>query len=247
MSRRPNSPVGFLDHGFVTSYDTALDQDSMDLTKRLSINTGHPIPKLFIPPDDETIIDQGITCPKKKLRIGTGDHIPKKFVPPDDETTPQYLFPAGTKYLAIPPVERFIHRRTPSIFLVYTDGSCLGNGGRNPKAGCSIIFRPLENSKGDIIPDSFRFALENKGPQNDEHPQTSNRAELRAAIAACQFRAWTKEGFTTMVIATGSEYVVEGIMGWIRGWIRRDWKTTKGHLVKNRDLWDCLRHLGRSR
>ncbi|KAJ5738765.1 ribonuclease H-like domain-containing protein [Penicillium malachiteum] len=212
----------------------------MDLTNRLSIDTGRPIPKKFITLDGENIVDHGITWPKKRLRIGTGHLIPKKFVPPDDETTPQHLFPAGPKYLALPPVERFIHRRTPSIFLVYTDGLCLGNGGRNPKAGCSIVFRPDEDSKGNRISSSFRFALENKGPRNDDRPQTSNRAELRAAIAACQFRAWTEEGFTTMVIAMDSEYVVEGITTWIDGWIRRDWKTTKGQLVKNWDLWECL-------
>ncbi|KAJ5614046.1 hypothetical protein N7528_007700 [Penicillium herquei] len=174
------------------------------------------------------------------LRIGTGRLIPRKFVPPDDETTPQHLFPAGTKYRASPPVERFIHRRTPSIFLVYTDGSCLGNGGQNPKAGCGIVFKPAEDSKGNKVHNYFRFPLENKGPQNDECPQTSNRAELRAVIAACQFRPWFEEGFETMVIATDSKYVVEGITTWIRGWIDRDWRTSKGHLVKNRDLWECL-------
>ncbi|KAK6824303.1 hypothetical protein RU639_005017 [Aspergillus parasiticus] len=50
----------------------------------------------------------------------------------------------------------------------------------------------------------------------------------------------TGEGFNSLVIATDSEYVVEGVTSWVRGWIRRGWKTSMGAAVKNRDLWECL-------
>ena len=59
-------------------------------------------------------------------------------------------------------------------------------------------------------------------------------------IGALKFRHWKGEGFSTLVIATDSEYVVEGATNWIRGWIRRGWTTRAGVPVKNRDLWDTL-------
>lgn len=43
-----------------------------------------------------------------------------------------------------------------------------------------------------------------------------------------------------MVIATDSEYVVEGSTKWVRTWTRNDWKTNAGADVKNKDLWEIL-------
>ncbi|GIJ87411.1 hypothetical protein Asppvi_006317 [Aspergillus pseudoviridinutans] len=56
-------------------------------------------------------------------------------------------------------------------------------------------------------------------------PQTSNRAELRAVIVALQFRFWPGEGWTKIVIATDSEYVLEGATSWIKGWVQNEWRT----------------------
>ncbi|KAE8341835.1 hypothetical protein BDV24DRAFT_163058 [Aspergillus arachidicola] len=168
-----------------------------------------------------------------RLRVGTGRVIPTKFHPQNTRDTPQSLFPPGIITSASPHVSRFIHRTNPKQFLIYTDGACLDNGGANPKAGCGIIFKPDDAGY-------LRFPLENEGPTGEAHPQTSNRAELRAVIAALRFRFWTGEGFNSLVIATDSEYVVEGVTSWVRGWIRRGWKTSMGAAVKNRDLWECL-------
>lgn len=59
-------------------------------------------------------------------------------------------------------------------------------------------------------------------------------------IAALRFRHWPGEGFTSVVIATDSEYVVEGATQWVRSWVYWDWTTVQGHPVKNRDLWEML-------
>jgi ribonuclease HI len=69
------------------------------------------------------------------------------------------------------------------------------------------------------------FHLEKEGPFGEPSLQTSNRAELRAVIAALRFRAWQGEGFKSLVIATDSEYVVEGATNWARGWLRNNWRT----------------------
>jgi ribonuclease HI len=82
--------------------------------------------------------------------------------------------------------------------------------------------------------------LENEGPTGIPATQTSNRAELRAVIAALQFREWHSMGERAMVIATDSEYVVKGVTEWVHTWARREWQTSNHQPVKNRDLWDIL-------
>jgi ribonuclease HI len=47
-------------------------------------------------------------------------------------------------------------------------------------------------------------------------------------------------GFSTLVIATDSDYVVKGATEWVSSWIRKGWKTAKGTAVQNRDLWEAL-------
>ena len=131
---------------------------------------------------------------------------------------------------------RYICRDDPGIVLIYTDGACLDNGKSNPRAGWAFVHGPGLAEKPAIA--SGR--LEMKGPFGDDAPQTSNRAELRAVIAALGFRRWDGEGFSTIVFATDSEYVVEGSTKWARTWVSNGWKTSSGAAVKNKDLWEAL-------
>ncbi|PCD21527.1 hypothetical protein AU210_016487 [Fusarium oxysporum f. sp. radicis-cucumerinum] len=173
--------------------------------------------------------------PDLSLRRGSGKTISTVFVPPTSATSVT-LFPAGISREAIPNVTRFIHRDDPKALLIYTDGACLNNGQANPRAGWAFVFRPQTPNATTYV--SGR--LENRGPFGDDHSQTSNRAELRAVIAALRFRYWNGEGFTTVVLATDSEYVVKGATIWVLGWFRKGWRTSSGGLVKNRDLWEAL-------
>lgn len=59
-------------------------------------------------------------------------------------------------------------------------------------------------------------------------------------IGALRYRAWSGEGFKSLVIATDSEYVVEGATRWVKGWLRRGWRTSTGAPVKNKDLWQTV-------
>lgn len=171
----------------------------------------------------------------RSLRRGTGKVLPTVFVPPSS-APPHALFPAGTSRQAIPKVTRFIHRDDPKTLLIYTDGACLNNGQEDPRAGWAFVFRPRKPHATTYI--SGR--LENKGPFGDDHSQTSNRAELRAVIGALRFRYWNGEGFTRLVFAIDSEYVVKGATAWVSGWLRKGWKTSSGDKAKNRDLWEAL-------
>ena len=164
-----------------------------------------------------------------------GSILPTKFHPRMTDDTPEIMFPPSLAFNARPIALRFIHQIKTTMFLIYTDGACLNNGGANPRAGCSFVFSTSASKPGYV-----RFRLEDQGPTGEVHQQTSNRAELRAVIAALRFRSWQGEGFDNLVVATDSEYVVEGATSWVRGWLRRDWRTSTGAPVKNRDLWECL-------
>lgn len=153
----------------------------------------------------------------------------KRFRPPNDTGTPQTLFGTG---------HRFISCSNPKHILIYTDGACLNNGQPSATAGCAFVYRSSSNAESNDGTVSFR--LEGQGPSGDIYPQTSNRAELRAVIATLQFRAWHGEGWTQLIIATDSEYVVKGSTQWVQSWVRNRWLTSKNTPVKNRDLWELL-------
>ena len=171
-----------------------------------------------------------------ELRIGSGRVIPEKFIPPRETDTPQSLFPPGIGTKAIPPVHRFIRRNNKAEILIYTDGACLDNGRENPRGGSAFVFKPSTSTvRGHVA-----FRLENEGPTGQQHQQTSNRAELRAVIGALRFRAWPGEGFKTIVIATDSEYIVNGATDFVRSWLQNGWKRGSGAAVKNKDLWQTL-------
>ena len=105
--------------------------------------------------------------------------------------------------------------------VVYTDGACRGN----PGAG----------GWGWIVPD---------GPQaNGFDPDTTNqRMELQAVLNALG----TLEG--PVEVVSDSTYVVNCFRdGWWKGWLKRGWKNAKKEPVANRDIWEPLIELVRSR
>lgn len=126
---------------------------------------------------------------------------------------------------------RFISVENPSEMLILVDGACSANGTPDAVGGCGVVFK-------DGPP--LRFKLENRGPDGTPYMPTSNRAELRATLAALKFRYWPGEGFKTIVIATDSAYVVKGATNWARGWLENGWRGQRGGDVKNQDLWKAL-------
>jgi len=101
---------------------------------------------------------------------------------------------------------------------VYTDGACSGN--------------PGPGGWGAIL----AFGAHEKELMGGEAHTTNNRMELTAAIAALE--ALTRP--CAVDLHTDSEYLKNGITGWIRKWKQNGWRTADKKPVKNVDLWQRL-------
>jgi ribonuclease HI len=60
--------------------------------------------------------------------------------------------------------------------------------------------------------------------------------ELMAAIAALE----ALKRPVTVALHTDSQYLRQGITGWIHGWKKNGWKTADRKPVKNAELWQRL-------
>lgn len=102
--------------------------------------------------------------------------------------------------------------------VIHTDGACKGNPGRG---GWGAL---------------LSYAGTQKELFGGEAHTTNNRMELRAVIEA--LRALKRP--CRVKIVTDSQYVQKGVESWMDGWKRKGWKTSAGHPVANRDLWEAL-------
>ena len=124
----------------------------------------------------------------------------------------------------------FIRKNNDRQMLMFVDGACTNNGLPDARAGWAVCVGPQHIVKGRLEPPE----------DGSTGGQTSNRAELRSVIVALGLRIWRGEGFNSVVIASDSEYVVKGYCEHLEVWKKRDWKTTVGTDVKNKDLWEAL-------
>ena len=115
----------------------------------------------------------------------------------------------------------------PETITIHTDGACPGNPG---PGGFAAI---LEHQKGDEL------IITGGDPQT-----TNNRMELSAVIEALRaVNSAEKLKDSQIEVRSDSQYVTNAFNdNWIAGWQRRNWQTSKGDPVLNRDLWEELLH-----
>ena len=101
---------------------------------------------------------------------------------------------------------------------IFTDGACSGNPG---PGGWGTILR-----SGGV----------EKELSGNEKDTTNNRMEMMAVIVGLE--ALTEPCEVT--ITTDSQYVMKGMMEWLPGWKKRNWKTAAKKPVKNVDLWQRM-------
>jgi ribonuclease HI len=110
----------------------------------------------------------------------------------------------------------------PDLY-AYTDGACSGNPG---PGGWGVLLRAMEG--GEIV--------KQRELKGGERVTTNNQMELMAAISALE--SLTKPSRITVI--TDSQYVKNGVTGWIFGWKKNGWKTAAKKPVKNVELWQRL-------
>jgi ribonuclease HI len=180
----------------------------------------------------------------RAVRFWPADHVakPRDLFVHDARELDRYI----SSYARRP--ARMVHYDAPEDeILIYTSASCLDQHTTSAtrSAASSCVFKPTGLHPNE--PRSMAMRLERRGPTGQEYPQESNRAHLRAAIAALQCRQWHEEGWSHITIASDSEYLVEGITNWIEIWQQNGWFTSRdagnlydGDAVKNKDLWELL-------
>jgi ribonuclease HI len=124
--------------------------------------------------------------------------------------------------------EDILKSDTSASATVYSDGACLGNPG--PGGYCAIVRVPGNPEK-----------MVSGGKART----TNNEMEMTAAIEG--LKVAIAQGAREITVVSDSEYLVKGMTGWVRGWLRNGWKTSRGEPVKNRPLWEELHRLSQGR
>jgi ribonuclease HI len=108
---------------------------------------------------------------------------------------------------------------------IYTDGACTGNPG---PGGWGVVVYFNDGSvheMGDAAPHT-----------------TNNKMEMQAAIAALKYFRATGQS-QPITLYTDSEYLINCVTKWVKGWKKKGWKKADGNPVQNQDLLEILDEL----
>lgn len=107
-------------------------------------------------------------------------------------------------------------------------------GGRNFVAGWAFAHK--QGPDGIVS-----GQLEPVGLDGEPHPVSRTRTDLRAVLAALEYRNWAKEdGVDRLVISTASYIMAKGLTSWLREWKVQQWHIGHTIPVQNRDLWQRI-------
>ncbi|AFY51070.1 ribonuclease HI [Nostoc sp. PCC 7524] len=113
----------------------------------------------------------------------------------------------------------------PIIQSIYTDGACTGNPG---PGGWGVVVYFNDGSiheMGDAASHT-----------------TNNKMEMQAAIAALKYFHAARQT-EPITLYTDSEYLINCVTKWVKGWKRKGWKKSDGNPVQNQDLLEILDEL----
>ncbi|MBW4616665.1 MAG: ribonuclease HI [Desmonostoc vinosum HA7617-LM4] len=108
---------------------------------------------------------------------------------------------------------------------IYTDGACTGNPG---PGGWGVVVYFSDSSIHEM--------------GNASSHTTNNKMEMQAAIAGLQFLQASAQT-QPITLYTDSEYLINSVTKWIKGWKKKGWKKADGKPVQNQDLLEILDEL----
>lgn len=113
--------------------------------------------------------------------------------------------------------------------IIYTDGSCLGNGRTENCGGYAFI---ILNENEEII---SKFSKQ-------ELNTTNNRMEMKAVITGItEAINYLNSNDFIIEVYTDSAYIHNcRTQRWYKSWKNNGWKNSKKEPVKNKDLWEIL-------
>jgi ribonuclease HI len=111
--------------------------------------------------------------------------------------------------------------------VVFTDGSAIGNGSRNARAGYAMVWP------------NHPTLTSGKPLQGDG--KTNNRAEFMACIDALQIvDSVDATRMKPLHIYTDSMLLINTTTKWMKGWKKNGWRKASGDPILNRDLVERL-------
>ncbi|CAJ0932333.1 unnamed protein product, partial [Mesorhabditis belari] len=121
-------------------------------------------------------------------------------------------------------------RNTAGFVVVYTDGACSNNNKRSKALAGYGVFWNVDHPANE------------SGPVTGE--QTNNRGEVTAVIRAIEIAM--KNGLDALCVRTDSQFLIDSMTKWVKGWRKNGWKTVSGEPVKNIELMKRLDELTQS-
>lgn len=129
--------------------------------------------------------------------------------------------PAAPRAAPVREVRGVTPEQPDTKFIVFTDGSSIGNGRRDARAGFATYWpaMPELNAAGHI-------------PGG-----TNNQAEFTAAVRALEAaNTADPEGHETLYVYTDSMLLINTVTKWLNGWRKAGWRKRDGSEVLNLDL-----------
>lgn len=123
--------------------------------------------------------------------------------------------------------------------VVWTDGSCTGNGSRHAKGGYSCIVKDLSSAR--MVPE-----MSGGWPLLDGVVPTNNRAEFSGFLKATRIADALDppqddpKDNRTLLVVTDSELLQKTVMSWLVTWKKRGWVKSDGKPVANQDLCKAM-------
>ena len=113
--------------------------------------------------------------------------------------------------------------------IIYTDGSCLGNGRAENCGGYAFV---ILNEDEEIISKISKQELNT----------TNNRMEMKAIInGISEAINYLNSNDFIIEVYTDSAYIHNcRTQRWYKSWKNNGWKNSKKEPVKNKDLWEIL-------
>jgi ribonuclease HI len=79
-----------------------------------------------------------------------------------------------------------------------------------------------------------------EGNERELSGAESNSSDNQLLLIASARALETLNTPLSVAVYTNSEYVQKGMSQWVKGWVKKGWRTASGEPVKNRELWERL-------